>query len=179
MTLDYLTSQIAGLRSEAAEVQNRAYRFEKEVDNDTSLSDEGKSERKTANYESFKAMLGTLRDKEIVAVRTRKDSIMQGLFGTTTSNPSDVIAYRDAQDRAQRLGDHTEALATLERATLSGDKSLATAILLKAVDSGWRSVINAYSESNPGTSEALSDLASIAAYEDKSFERTMAYAIFK
>jgi hypothetical protein len=80
-----------------------------------------------------------------------------------------VIAARDADDRAARLGNAEEAKAALARAEKNNDASLARAIALRAYEesrapfggSGWGDVLRGYSGSRPGVADDVAELAQI------------------
>ncbi|SMG34914.1 hypothetical protein [Agreia pratensis] len=177
MALTNLTNAVTGYRAKAEELQNRLTSQTRAIENDGNLTDSGKREQIANQKESIKSSLAALKAQEMQYVRDTKDRLTRELFGSTTSDPSHVIAFRDAQDRADRLADPEEAIALLNRAEVSGDKSLSSAVLLKAVTSGWRSVTRAYSAEYPDTAEKLSDLQQVEEFEGPSMQRAVIYGV--
>jgi len=178
MTFEYLKSEISDYRTEAKATQKQAENYRTAVQNDPKLSDEYKREEIQHAGKVFKEKLVNLKDREMVAIQSRKDTLVRDLFGYTTTDPSNIIAYRDAQDRAERLENQAAALTVLTRAQQSGDKSLASAVLLRAFDAGWDQVALAYGENNPGTIDKLHELNAVTAMAGSDFQRAMDYASF-
>jgi hypothetical protein len=178
MSLDYLNSQIADYRNQAKATQQQAETFRTSVQNDPKLSDEYKKEEIARGGAIFKQKLADLKNAEMVAIHSEKNTLIRDLFGYTTTDPSNVIAYRDAQDRAERLEDQAAALTVLSRAQQSGDKSLASAVLLRAFDAGWDQVALAYGADNPGSIDKIHELNAVTAMAGSDFQRAMDYASF-
>jgi hypothetical protein len=78
------------------------------------------------------------------ARRTNLERIVFGIVGEPTA--SDLIAHRDAQDRAASLTGSDEAAAVLRRANQSNDESLAKAVAQAAFQRGWTEVANNYAD---------------------------------
>jgi hypothetical protein len=93
----------------------------------------------------------------------------------TSTDPNQVILYRDAQDRAARLIHADDAQELFASAIRSDDKTLAAAVLSRALDNGWNSIIAEYTKQNPSAREQLDDLAKLAEYD--SFGANLSYAI--
>jgi hypothetical protein len=178
MTFEYLKSEISNYRTEAKATQKQAENYRISVQNDPKLSDEYKNEEIQRAGVTFKQKLAALKDGEMVAIQSRKDALVRDLFGYTTTDPSNIIAYRDAQDRAERLENQTAALTVLTRAQQSGDKSLASAVLLRAFDAGWDQVALAYGKDNPGTIDKLHELNAVNSMTQSNMQRAMDYASF-
>jgi hypothetical protein len=97
------------------------------------------------------------------------DKLTRRVFGNSPTTGSDIIAARDADDRAARLENAEEAQRALARAEKNNDASLARAIALRAYEeartpfggSGWGEVLSGYSGSRPGVSEDVAELARI------------------
>ncbi|WP_222106475.1 hypothetical protein [Mycobacterium simulans] len=127
-------------------------------------------------YVVHSAKLGDLGKKETELIAAKKRSLERSLFGlssVTSSDPGQIIAYRDAQVRAAKLtGDQAEAV--FASAMRSDDKALAAAVLGKALENGWSNIIDQYVKQNPSASEQLKDLAKLRDYD--AFGATLSYA---
>lgn len=174
MSLNYLDSQIEDLRTEAAGIIKRANGTRDSVNNDRTLSDTGKREKLDKERARIKTQLGDLKARERELISNKRESLERQLFGLSSTNSSDphqLIAYRDAQDRATKLPDSTAAAALLASANRSGDRTLAAAIAAHAlalveprgalVSNGWRTVVNDYAEKYPSDGDSLVDLLSL------------------
>lgn len=178
MTLAAVESEVEGLRSSAKNAQDSYDRLVKQINNDHALSDAGKTEQRNAAFAETREYLRGLRakeesliDDEIVTLRVRIES-------RSGSGSTDIIAFRDAQDRADRLENADEALPLIERALRQRDTSLAAAVFRRAIDSGWRSVIDAYTAAHPEAADIIGELNYLTRAKEDSWQRTMTYAIF-
>jgi hypothetical protein len=129
MSLAQLESQIADLRAQAERIQNRWPRTSDSFANDNTLSDIGKRAKLDTERERVKSRLSALRKKETELIAAKRQSLEKRLFGlssVTSSDPGQIIAYRDAQDRAARISDGNTAEEVLAAAMRSDDKTLVT-----------------------------------------------------
>lgn len=167
MSLAYLESQITDVRNRADNVRTNYENAVRQVKDNTSLSDLGKREALQHHYETAKESLSKLRQQEVDLVEDRKQKLSKELFGltgTTSSDPNQIIAYRDAQDRAARIESGDDARRLLGTAKLSDDKSLVSAILARAVSEGWTSIITEHLKDKPAAEEKLRDLQKLQEY---------------
>lgn len=111
-------------------------------------------------------MAGAVRDLE------------RRVYGTAGTSPDAVITFRDAQERAARLDTIEEARDAMSRAIRSKDNGLGQAILGRALEQGWRSVIDAYSQDNPQIAEAINDLATLTRFQRDDTQRLRASMIY-
>ncbi|BBZ25418.1 hypothetical protein [Mycolicibacter hiberniae] len=177
MSLAQLESQIADLRAQAASIQKRSARASDSLATDASLSDVGRQAKRDAERDRTRDQLRDLRKKETELIDAMKQKLEKRLFGlssVTSSDPGQVLLYRDSQDRAARLTQSDEAAKAFAAALRSDDKILAAAVLGRALDAGWTSIVNEYVKHNPSAGEDLNDFAQLRRYQ--SFEATIAYA---
>lgn len=177
MSLAQLESQIDGLRAQAASIQKRWARTSDNLAKDANLSDVGRQAKRDAERDRMRDQLRELRKKEAEIVDAKKQALEKRLFGlssVTSSDPGQVLLYRDSQDRAARLTQSDEAAKVFAAALRSDDKILAAAVLARALDAGWTSIVNEYVKQNPSAGEDLKDLAKLLRYQ--SFEASIAYA---
>jgi hypothetical protein len=177
MSLTQLESQIDDLRKQAEGIQSRWARSIDLLDTDNTLTDTGKRAKLDNEHAQVSAKLSDLRKKEKQLIADKRQSLEKSLFGltsVTSSDPGQIIAYRDAQDRAARLTQADEASQVFAAAIRSDDNTLAAAILGRALESGWDSIIAEYIKQNPSAKEQLDDLAKIHDYD--SFGASLSYA---
>jgi hypothetical protein len=177
MSLAQLESQIDDLRAQAASIQKRSARANDSLANDNTLSEIGRQAKRDAERDRMRDQLRGLRKRETELIDAKKQILEKRLFGlssVTSSDPAQVLLYRDSQDRAARLTQAEEATQVLAAALRSDDKILAAAVLGRALDAGWTSIVNDYVRQNPSAGDDIADLATLRRY--KSFEATIAYA---
>jgi hypothetical protein len=176
MSLAQLESQIDDLRKQAERIQGRWASVTDRLDADSTLTDSGKRAKLDDEHAQVSAKLSDLRRQEKELIAAKKASLEKRLFGlsTLTSDPGQIIAYRDAQDRAARLTDANTAREVFASAIRSDDKTLAAAVLSRALDNGWNSIVADYIEQNRSASEQLDDLAKLQQYD--SFGASLSYA---
>ena len=178
MSLALLESQIEDLRAQAERIQNRWARTSDTLTNDNTLTDIGKRAKLDSEHQRVSAKLSDLRKKETELISARRQSLEKRLFGlssVTSSDPGQIIAYRDAQDRASRITDGDTAKEIFASAIRSDDATLAAAVLARALANGWSSIVAEYVKQHPATTEDLEDLAQLQQYD--SFGAGLSYAI--
>jgi hypothetical protein len=176
MSLAQLESQIDDLRAQAERIQSRLARTSDQLNSDGNLSDVGRQAKLDAERDRVSAQLRDLRQRERELVEVKKQSLERRLFGLSSvasSDPNQIIAYRDAQDRAARITDGGTAQEVFMAAMRSEDKTLAAAVLAKALDNGWDSIVAEYVKQNPAAREDLAEFAKIQQYN--SFEAGLSY----
>lgn len=165
MTLDILDSKLTSLRAEAERLQHQWNRTISTVQSDTTLSEVGRREKLEQERATARERMKKLREQEDGLVATKKQALEKSLFGMSSTDPNRIIAYRDARDRARQLTREDEARELLTSAKLSGDSSLAQAILAAAIPNNWTAIVREYADSNPTAIQNLNDLKTIAEYE--------------
>ncbi|CAA0136113.1 Uncharacterised protein [Mycolicibacterium vanbaalenii] len=171
MSLKQLDSQIEDLRAQAASLHKRGARTRDSLAKDSTLSDIGKRQKLDSERAQMKDKLSTLRAQEKELIDAKRQSIERRLFGlpsTSSSDPNQLIAYRDAQDRASKVTESAAAQELFASAMQSGDRTLAAAVVARAlalvsssalpVGSGWARIVNEYAEQYPSAGEDLADL---------------------
>ncbi|SEH79544.1 hypothetical protein SAMN04489835_4226 [Mycolicibacterium rutilum] len=178
MSLTQLKSQIEDLRAQGASIQKRSSQTKDSIANDRNLSEQGRQAKLDAERDRTREQLRDLKRKETELINTKKQTLERKLFGlpsVTSSDPAQVLLYRDSQDRAARLARSDEAEQVFAAALRSDDKTLAAAVLARALEAGWPSIINAYISENPSAGEDLKDLRDLAELQQRSFDRTLTY----
>lgn len=163
MTLTALENQIDVLRERAQTIKNTLNTAVDKIRDDDRITAETKRQELAQHYLRAKTQLDGLLDEERTVTAKQRNELYRGVFGKREMGADGVIAYRDAQDRALRLGpnDGDHALALVVNARHSDDETLATAILTRALEFGWNDVVDAYNTNYPEQRERLEDLANI------------------
>lgn len=180
MALDTLNTEINTLRDAAAS-EIRKYQADREAaKTNPNLSPAGKEAVLQDSHKEVQGALDGLRAKESAAINAKLESLERNLHTRLGDNGSDILAMRDAEERADGLKDQNDALRAFTRAARTQDKSLAYAIIRRANEMGWGLVIDAASESYPAAGEALRDIRNLTRFRDditQVLAREMAYSI--
>ena len=131
MSLTQLKSQIEELRAQVSSIQKRSSRTKDSIANDRNLSEQGRQAKLDAERDRTREQLRGLKRKETELINTKKQTLEWKLFGlsnVTSSDPAQVLLYRDSQDRAARLARSDEAQQVFAAALRSDDKTLAAAV---------------------------------------------------
>ncbi|MEV7875561.1 hypothetical protein [Microbacterium sp. NPDC089188] len=178
MGLNTLHETISSIRDAAGREHDGYSRATRDIDNDTSLSDAGKTDYKNAERTQAKERLRALRAKEEAAIDTEMRRLEARIEAAGRGvGANDIIAFRDAHDRADNLKDAEEAIPVLKRAFRNNDTSLAHAVFRRAIDAGWTTVINAFIAEKPELSDVVRDLHNLKEIKENSLGRTMTYGL--
>lgn len=112
-------------------------------------------------------------EKEIIANKiTALERRLDGYVGYSESN---IIAFRDAQDRAEAVEDEDRAATLMARALRSSDRTLAHALYRRAVENNWTEARNAFAADNPAVAGLVRDVHKLHALRAATFNRAVAY----
>ena len=176
-SFDDAAEKVFDLRRRAAQVQKEFEAREKEITGDEMLSDEGKRREGEENYRSAKAQLEGLKEQEMTALSVALKSMERRLDGYVGYGSADLIAFRDAHDRAESLTDPEAAGRMLGRALRSNDTTLAVALFQRALDQGWTSVTKQFAAENPDLAEVAQDVEKARNALKPNFNRAATYGI--
>lgn len=135
------------------------------------LSDEGRRRQIAKLKVDTQNEMRKLAQQNNDAIAQRKQRLLDRVFGNPSPLPSQVIAQRDAMDRAAKITTAEEAASALKLARFTGDHGLAKAVAMRAYDftsgpstiSGeWAGVINAWAKDEaPPVDDALTELSAL------------------
>lgn len=178
MSLDTLTAQVAGFRDEAKRAGDQYGRQAKNIDQDPNLSAEGKKAAKTEVNTAARESLKALARKEADAVDMKVRDIEKIIDSKMGNTATDIIAFRDAQDRAEKFDNADDAHRVLERAIRSEDTALAHAIFRRGIEAGWRNVVDTFGNEYPDKRDIVGDLAYLKEAQRSTLARNMNYMWF-
>ena len=176
MSLNEVEQKIEALWKEAEQTQSSLSRLIAEVQADTRLSEDGKKEEIAGLKEGHKNKLTALRDTEKQMVNDAILGLERRIDSRIGNSASDIIAFRDAQDRAERVENSEEAERLMKRAIVTEDKSLAHAVFRRALETGYKTTIKSFTDAYPDLSDVARDLSTLTKFRDSTFERAMRYA---
>lgn len=180
MTLTYLETQINQLRDDAAS-QKRRFREQTDgIKSNRDLTDEAKERQIAELRTQTDRTLLDLENKEAAIINDKLASLRRTIDGPVGTAATDVIQFRDAQDRADRLTEQSDAERVMERALRSNDTSLAHAVFQRALEYGWTTVIDSFTAANPATREAVNDYITLDRFQNdmgRVFERSLTYRL--
>lgn len=124
-----------------------------EIKQDTDLTAEAKARRIAPVYKEAKAEEARLRQvrRDELAERTRAAEPRKAFAPPALrgSDPALVqMNFRSALDSVERINDNAELARKLERATSTGDRTLARAVAMRANERGADHVVTAYLDSD-------------------------------
>lgn len=166
MSLNHLDTQIENLRAEATKNYREAKATADGIRADKKLSPVGKSEQIKVYEQQLREKNQRLLSEEERLVAENKQRLSRTIAGTVGSDPTSVISFRDATERAERFKNDDEALEGMTRALKTRDGELAKAILNVSLDKGWRRAVDPYLAENPSTAEAITDYRDLVAWDD-------------
>lgn len=181
MALDYINTKLTELRDQANTARGRSNELKEAIKADPRYSPEHKQQLINEEKDRLQETMVGLREQEAKLVEEKIDSINRTLSATSGTSSADLIAHRDAQERADRLEGEGEALRALERAINSDDKSLAYAVLRRGSEVGWPRVLERGAEKYPLALESFNDLAALHNFMNNTgaiLEREMTYGVF-
>lgn len=168
MALTQLNAKLTTLRDTAEATLARHRSRMEQIRADRTLSPTGKAAELAKNYLTESAILKDLQRQETETLSTKRSELERKLFGQVSTDPSAIIAYRDAQDRVGRLAmnEQHKALEMLRTAALSGDKTLSAAVVGRALAVGWSKVMDQHTSQDPAVATELQDLADVIHFQE-------------
>jgi len=174
-----LQSKIHAFHDEAKAAKEAYYTARKAVLDDDRLSPSAQQEDLAALTDKVAEQLKGILEQQRRYIDGLKTAIEKELRGNQPTDANSVLLRRDAADRVRKLDDEREALAVLRDAVANDDDTLAHAVGVKARNTGWLEVAQAWQAAHPetaGLAEALAyveDATSGAAFN---IGNSMAYS---
>lgn len=170
-----VATRIKAKRDTARASSNEHTRAINAIDNDPTLSEQGKQER-TAELEATRSTQRKAWIADEKAIITNKitelERRLDGFVGYTSEN---IMAFRDAQDRAENISDPEKAATVMARALRTNDRTLAHALYRRAVEQRWEEARRAFAADNPVVAQLVHDVHKLHELHDSTFTRAVAY----
>ena len=116
-------------KAAVARIQRRLDEQLDTIRNTRSYSDAGRKAEMAKAVLAARAQVEKLRSEFVAERETRRDNLHRIIFGSPSgASASELIANRDAQDRAAQISTPEDAKAMLHRANQTNDESLARAV---------------------------------------------------
>jgi hypothetical protein len=131
-------------------------------------------------YAQASRRLAALQKADITQTKAKIDNLHRELFGMPNPTGLNLIAHRDAQDRAAQITDAGEGKRLLARAMRDHDDSLARAIVGHAAEQGWKEVVVTYYADKPDLAAKYEEWAQTVRAErrpDTRFRRSLTYML--
>ena len=170
-----VATQIKALRDEGKQASRNHSRQVDAITNDPGLSDIGRSERIAELEQARRAERRSLMVKEKEIVENKIAALERRLDGFVGYSETNIIAFRDAQDRADAIQNAAQAAKVMDRALRTNDRTLSHAVFRKASENGWTDAARAFAKENPTVAGLVHDVARLRNLRDESFNRTVAY----
>ena len=145
------------------------------INHDPSLSDHGKKERIDALEADRTTQRRSAMDQEKQIITNKIGELERRLDGFVGWSSENIMAFRDAQDRAENIDDPDKAATVMARAIRTNDKTLAHALYRRAVDQRWDDASRAFAADNPTVAQLVNDVQKLQQLHDNSFNRAVSY----
>lgn len=145
------------------------------INNDPSLSDHGKNERIDALEADRTTQRRKSIDEEKQIITNKIGELERRLDGFVGWSNENIMAFRDAQDRAENIDDPDKAATVMARAIRTNDRTLAHALYRRAVEHRWDEASRAFAADNPSVAQLVTDVQKLQALHDNSFNRAVSY----
>ena len=143
MSLSYYT----GKKAAVAGIQRRLDEQLNTIRNNRSYSDSGRKSEMAKRVLVARAEMNKMKSNFAAERQARGENLHRIVFGNTSgATAAELIADRDARDRAGQLSTLEDANAMLRRANQNGDESLAKAVAEAAFNRGWTDVARDYAD---------------------------------
>lgn len=170
-----VATQIKAIRDTAATGSREHSRAIDAINNDPGLSDQGRKDRIAELEQNRRAQRRAWMEQEKEIITRKISALERRLDGFVGYSESNIIAFRDAQDRADAIKDAAQAAKVMERALRTNDRTLSHAVYRKAVENGWTEARRAFAKENPTVASLVHDVARLQKLRDESFNRAVAY----
>lgn len=131
------------------------------VRGDASLSELGKQQLIARAWTNTRNELARLTQLDFDTQVARFNDLERQVFGAAVTSGADAVSFRDATDRAAKLANADAAQKALGTAELSGDATLAKAIVLQAWQRNWTQVVEQYAMTHPTVTDSLAELGAL------------------
>ena len=132
-----------------------------DIRGDASLSELGKTQMIARAWTNTRAEIARLSQLDFDAQVKRYNDVERQVFGPAATSGADAVSFRDAVDRADRLENPDAALKALGNAELSGDQVLAKAVVMRAWQADWSTVVDQYAVNHPTVTDKLAELSAL------------------
>lgn len=170
-----VATQIKKLRETASVASREHSRQIDAINNDPALSDHGRKEKVAELEAARRAQRKALIAQEKEIINNKISALERRLDGYAGYSEANIMAFRDAQDRAEAIKDGDRAATVMARALRTNDRTLAHALFRRAVENRWQEARRAFAAENPTVASLASDVARLQQLRDESFNRAVAY----
>lgn len=167
--------QIKELRDSNNNANREHARVIDAINHDPSLSDHGKKERIDALEADRTTQRRSSMDQEKQIIMNKIGELERRLDGFVGWSSENIMAFRDAQDRAENIDDPEKAATVMARAIRTRDTTLAHALYRRAVDQRWEDASRAFAADNPTVAQLVHDVKKLQELHDNSFRRAVSY----
>lgn len=153
-----VATKIKALRDSAKHASRDHSIARREIETDPHLNDHGRTER-LAELDAAAASRrrASIRNENEI-IDNKIAELERRLDGYVGYSSSDIVAYRDAQDRAEAVNDKDRAAKLMDRALRSNDRTLAHALYRAAIENNWAEAQHAFAKENPAVARLANDV---------------------
>lgn len=169
-----VAGKIKQLRDTAKQASRAHSADLREIQNDQQLSGQGRTERISEAETAYTSRRRSGISSENEIIDNKIAELERRLDGFVGYSSNDIIAYRDAQDRAEAVDSAERATVLMERALRSNDRTLAHALFRIAVEKQYAEARGAFAKDNPIVAALVNDVQKLRSLRNQ-FGRGLNY----
>lgn len=149
-TTTEIQSHVDDLRGRASNIRATYNAQREQITGSPRLTHDAKQRDLHELNEKTNAELTNLQQQEASYLAKAQEQAERRAFSLGNApTTTDIVALRDATDRAEAITDVNDAMKMYERAARNGDKSMVRALVTRAYETGMRDIIDHHLQSNP------------------------------
>lgn len=156
-------TKVKELRDTAHAAAKSHARRVKEIENDPDLSDAGRQRLIQEEKDAHRASQKRLSAREVEIIKDKITALERRLDGYVGYGTSDLITFRDAQDRADAITTPEQAAKVMARALRNNDRTLAHAVFRRASENRWKDARDQFAAVKPDVARIVRDIEKLDA----------------
>lgn len=153
-----VATAVKDLRDKGKAASNAHHRALKEIQADGNLTAQGKEQQTAEATTQHRANQRVLIEQEKKVINDKISALERRLDGHIGYSQTDIIAFRDAQDRAEAIETGERASKVMARALRANDRTLAHALFRAALENGWKDAAQQFAAENPSIATVAHDV---------------------
>lgn len=169
-----VASAVKALREKGKAASNSNSLALRAIQQDENLSPQGKEQQTADQTAAHRANQRVLIEQEKQVINDKISALERRLDGHIGYSQTDIIAFRDAQDRAEAIETGDRASKVMARALRANDRTLAHALFRAALENGWKDAASQFAAENPSIATVAHDVRKLTQLRDQ-FGRVLSY----
>lgn len=169
-----VAAAVKTLRERGKAASNNHSRALRAIEQDDNLSPQGREQQAADLTSTHRANQRALIEQEKKVINDKITALERRLDGHIGYSQTDIIAFRDAQDRAEAIETGDRASKVMARALRANDRTLAHALFRAALENRWKDAAQQFATENPSIATVAHDIRKLTELRDQ-FGRVFAY----